>query len=118
MESGGAQPTATGRGIARPVVLPRWRAGPWRLVAFGTLGAAATLNRYTITVAGLHAKLEHLAILALLVAFGLYALGSGWRPRGRALLWLAPYLGVTALASLLNAPERLTALRLTGLVTL
>jgi O-antigen ligase len=91
---------------------------PWRLVAFGTLGAAATLNRYTITVAGLHAKLEHLAILALLVAFGLYALGSGWRPRGRALLWLAPYLGVTALASLLNAPERLTALRLTGLVTL
>ncbi|HEX6606823.1 MAG TPA: O-antigen ligase family protein, partial [Chloroflexia bacterium] len=58
------------------------------------------------------------AILALLAAFALYALGSGWRPRGRALLWLAPYLGVTALASLLNAPDRLTAVRLTGLVAL
>jgi O-antigen ligase len=118
MELGKAQPTATGIGRIRPAVLPRLRAVPWRLVAFGTLGAATMLNRYTLTVAGLHAKLEHLAILALLAAFVVYALRSGWRPCGRALLWLAPYLGGTALASLLNAPERLTALRLTGLVTL
>ena len=82
MERGEAQPTTTGRGVARSVVRPRLRAVPWRLVAFGTLGAAATLNRYTITVVGLHAKLEHLAILALLAAFVVYALGSGWRRAG------------------------------------
>src|SRR5690349_5797920 len=118
MELGDAQHTATGQGLARLAVLPRLRAVPWRLVAFGTLGAATMLNRYTITVAGFHAKLEHLAILAVLAAFVVYALAGGWRPRGRPLLWLALYLGVTALASLLNAPERLTAVRLTGLVTL
>jgi hypothetical protein len=118
MKLGEAPPAAPAKSAARPAVLPWLRAVPWRLVAFGTLGAATMLNRYTLTIAGLHAKLEHLAILALLAAFTVYALSSGWRPRRRALLWLAPYLGVTALASLLNAPDRLTAVRLTGLVTL
>ncbi|HEX6607788.1 MAG TPA: hypothetical protein VF276_12835, partial [Chloroflexia bacterium] len=63
MELGDAQPTTPGRAAARPLVVPRLRAVPWRLVAFGTLGAATMLNRYTLTIAGLHAKLEHLAIL-------------------------------------------------------
>jgi O-antigen ligase len=95
------------------------RPGAWRGAAFGALALAATLDRYTLEVAGVSVKLEHVALgLAWLGA--LWALlARGWRPRlGRGLWPFAAMLAVLLAASLLNAPDRLVSLRHTAMIAL
>ena len=92
------------------------RPAPWRLIALGLLFAAVTLDRYTVTVAGLNVKLEHVAILALWGAVAWGVLRAGWRPALRPLAAILLFLAALFLASLLNAPDRVASLRHTALV--
>ncbi|HUS15278.1 MAG TPA: O-antigen ligase family protein [Chloroflexia bacterium] len=94
--------------------------GDLRMAALIALLVAVTLNRYTLPLGGLHVKLEHVVLGALLVV-------AAWqvvRRRGTAqlvrgpLLWIIPYVGVTGLASAVNAPNPGLGLRYTGLIAL
>ncbi|MGI8588354.1 MAG: hypothetical protein ACR2M0_11825 [Chloroflexia bacterium] len=97
----------------------------WRRVGLLGLLASATVDHWTLTVAGLHVKPEHVVCLGLLIVA---AFSSPWTSRlrgerrltgARALfLSMLVYLVALLTASLLNAPDKTAALRHTALVAL
>lgn len=98
-----------------------------RALALGTLLASVTLDHYTLDVAGFHVKAEHAVILALIAvmictpAYGMAKDSQGWSWRRlitSPLAWIAPYVGVTLLASLFNALDWALGVRHTAMIAL
>jgi O-antigen ligase len=99
----------------------------WRAVGLALMLFSATIDRYTLEIAGLHAKAEHIAALGLLAVFAVRLLRDPARLRSLAnwrqivswpLVWLVPYVGVTLLSSTLNAPDVESSVVHTALVAL
>src|SRR5690349_9115445 len=88
-----------------------------RNLALTALLAAVTVNHYAVPVAGVHVKLEHVVVV-LLAAGTAWAWRRGARLELAPLLWIPVFVGVTLIASTVNAPDRLASLRYTGLIAL
>jgi O-antigen ligase len=93
-----------------------------RTWALGAVTLAVTLNRYTFDIAGARIKLEHL-VFALLLVLGVIRYLTTLNPplkklRIGPLWWVAPYLAVLALSSLLNSPDPPTSIRHTAMLAL
>ncbi len=99
----------------------------WWAAALALLLVAASVDKYTLDVAGLHIKLEHFVIAGLLVVLIVVTIGRVIRHeasislRGLALwplTWIVPYIGVMLLSSFVNAPNVAESLRHTAMVGL
>jgi len=77
-----------------------------------------SIEQPAFNVAGMTIKPEQVALMALWLLAGRRLISSGRLRGARLLLWTVPYCAVLLAASLLNAPDRETALRHTGLVIL
>jgi hypothetical protein len=97
----------------------------WRSVGLALLLASAAVDRYTLEVAGVSVRAEQVMVLVVLGALGMtWALDARrgnltWRQVIRwPLAWLVPYVGVTLLSSMVNAPDVASSLRHTGMIAL
>ncbi len=116
----GAQPGegAERRALAITRAVPFARHGTLRLAVIGLLLVAVTLDRYTVMIVGLHVKLEHVMLFVLLGAV-VWGIARGREQVGIGpLVWIAPFLAVLLLASVLNAPDREASLRHAAMVAL
>jgi O-antigen ligase len=89
----------------------------WSIVVPLTLAVSVAIPRYVYTVGGLTLNAERVLLPTL---FGVFVLRNLGKPlvHGRAHLLLLLSLGVTALSSVVNAPDNSESLRLTLLIAI
>lgn len=93
------------------------RAEQIRSAAIAALLIAGAFNHYTLEVAGLHVKAEHVIVPLLLIALVWSARRTGQFAALKAFWWLAPFILAMLLSSALNSPDRQASLRYTLMVT-